>query len=196
MKKIRHLAAAAIALGIAFPAAAQEAAPAEQQQPEQQQSAATAGVPSSESANSAPAEAIPESANSAETASAPAPADSAETGAAPAPVPESAQGTAARPARGDAPQPSGSEQYSGLITFALLFIILYMLFIRPQRKAQKEQQARINSLKVGSKVITNAGIHGVVRKVSDATVGLEIASGLEITLQKEAIAHVLNAEKK
>ncbi len=71
-----------------------------------------------------------------------------------------------------------------------------MLFIRPQRKAQKEQQARINSLKVGSKVITNAGIHGVVRKVSDATVGLEIASGLEITLQKEAIAHVLNAEKK
>lgn len=182
MKKIRHLAAAAIALGIAFPAAAQEAAPAEQQQPEQQQSAATAGVPS------------PESANSSERASAP--ADSAETGAAPAPVPESAQGAAARPARGDAPQPSGYEQYSGLITFALLFIILYMLFIRPQRKAQKEQQARINSLKVGSKVITNAGIHGVVRKVSDATVGLEIASGLEITLQKEAIAHVLNAEKK
>ncbi len=184
MKKIRHLAAAAIALGIAFPAAAQEAAPAEQQQPEQQQSAATERVPS------------PDSANSAETASAPAPADSAETGAAPAPVPESAQGAAARPARGDAPQPSGYEQYSGLITFALLFIILYMLFIRPQRKAQKEQQARINSLKVGSKVITNAGIHGVVRKVSDATVGLEIASGLEITLQKEAIAHVLNAEKK
>lgn len=108
-----------------------------------------------------------------------APADSAETGAA--------------PARGDAPQPPG---YEIIITFALLFIILYMLFIRPQRKAQKEQQARINSLKVGSKVITNAGIHGVVRKVSDATVGLEIASGLEITLQKEAIAHVLNAEKK
>lgn len=89
-----------------------------------------------------------------------------------------------------APAPSGYQQYSGLITFALLAVVFYMLLIRPQRKAQKEQQARINALQTGDQVVTNAGLHGAIRKVGETTVDVEIAPGVIVTLEKAAIVNV------
>lgn len=109
---------------------------------------------------------------------------------APAPAPAT-ETTAVQPTETPAPQASGYDQYSGLITLVLIVVIFYVLLIRPQRKAQKEQQERINSLTCGAKVITNAGIHGTVRKVNnDSTVEVEISNGVVICLEKQAIVNV------
>jgi preprotein translocase subunit YajC len=64
------------------------------------------------------------------------------------------------------------------------------MLIRPQRKAQKEQEARIAALERGNKVITNAGIHGVVERVNDRTIALKIAEGVIIELEKNAVVQV------
>ena len=68
--------------------------------------------------------------------------------------------------------------------------MFWVMLIRPQRKAQKEQQARIAALQRGDKVITNAGLHGFVEKVNERTVSLKIAEGVVIELEKNAIVQV------
>lgn len=110
---------------------------------------------------------------------------------APAPAETTTTTTTVQSTEQPAPQPSGYEQYSGLITLVLIVVIFYVLLIRPQRKAQKEQQERINTLAAGMKVVTNAGIHGTVRKVNnDSTVEVEISNGVIICLEKQAIVSV------
>ena len=89
-------------------------------------------------------------------------------------------------------QPNIFEQIFGgpMFMFVVIIILFWVMLIRPQRKAQKEQQARIASLQRGDKVVTNAGLHGFIEKVNDRTVSLKIAEGVIVELEKNAIVHV------
>lgn len=79
---------------------------------------------------------------------------------------------------------------SPIFMFVIIIVLFWVMLIRPQRKAQKEQQARIASLERGDKVVTNAGLHGFVEKVNERTVSLKIAEGVIVELEKSAIVHV------
>jgi preprotein translocase subunit YajC len=75
------------------------------------------------------------------------------------------------------------------IFFGLMILVFWLFFIRPQAKKQKLQKNFINNLQKGDKVVTIAGIHGVVNKVNeDGTIGLEINPGSYIKLEKSAIS--------
>ena len=76
---------------------------------------------------------------------------------------------------------------SPMFMFVIIIVLFWVMLIRPQRKAQKEQQARIAALQRGDKVITNAGLHGFV---NERTVSLKIAEGVVIELEKNAIVQV------
>ena len=79
---------------------------------------------------------------------------------------------------------------SPIFMFLIIGVLFYFLLIRPQRKQQKQQQERLNALTVGDSVITNAGIHGEVRKINERTVDVQIAKDVVITLEKAAIVSV------
>lgn len=72
----------------------------------------------------------------------------------------------------------------------LMVVMFYFLLIRPQQKQRKEQQARINALQTGDKVVTSAGIHGIVHNIKDKTVVLKVAEGTMIEFDKMAVASV------
>ncbi len=80
--------------------------------------------------------------------------------------------------------------------FIIIFAIMYFLMIRPQQKKAKEHQALLGRLKVGDKVITNGGIHGTISGVQERTVRVEIANKVEMTLNRGAIAQVIETETK
>jgi len=83
---------------------------------------------------------------------------------------------------------------SGLTTMiwmAAMFIILYYVMIRPQAKRQKEQQRLIAALKTGDRVVTAAGIHGMITNVKDTTVTLKVADNVKIEMEKSAVSNVL-----
>ena len=62
-------------------------------------------------------------------------------------------------------------------------------FIRPQAKKAKQQKTFIENLQKGDKIVTIAGIHGVVNKVNeDGTLQLEINPGSYIKIEKSAIS--------
>jgi preprotein translocase subunit YajC len=73
----------------------------------------------------------------------------------------------------------------------VLFGIFYFMLIRPQMKRAKEQRLMIVALNKGDEVLTNGGILGRVDAIADQFVTLEIASGVVVKLQKQAISAVL-----
>ena len=75
------------------------------------------------------------------------------------------------------------------IFFGLMILVFWLFFIRPQAKKQKQQKTFLDNLQKGEKVVTIAGIHGVVNKVNeDGTISLEINPGSYIKLEKSAIS--------
>ncbi|GAB4257878.1 preprotein translocase subunit YajC [Deferrisoma sp.] len=77
-----------------------------------------------------------------------------------------------------------------LLPLILMFVIFYVLLIRPQQKRQKEHKAMLEALQRGDEVITSGGIHGKVTGVTDEAVTLEIAPNVKIRVSKPAIATV------
>ena len=76
------------------------------------------------------------------------------------------------------------------IFLGLMIVVFWLFFIRPQAKKAKQQKSFIDNLQKGDKVVTIAGIHGVVNKVNDdgTTMMLEINPGSYIKMEKSSIS--------
>ncbi len=77
------------------------------------------------------------------------------------------------------------------VPFIFIFVIMYFVMIRPQKKRQEQQQKLIASVKTGDRVVTNAGIHGLISNVKETTVIVKVADNVKIEMEKSAIANVL-----
>lgn len=77
----------------------------------------------------------------------------------------------------------------------LMFAIFYFLIIRPQQKKQKAQQKFLSELKKGEMVITNAGIVGTIKNLSDKLVTLEVDSNVCIKMLRTQILESANSLK-
>ena len=75
---------------------------------------------------------------------------------------------------------------------ALMLLIFYFLLYRPQKRAQKEREEMLSSLKVGSRVITIGGIYGTIVSLSDDIIVLKIADKVEIEIARGSINGVAN----
>ena len=78
-----------------------------------------------------------------------------------------------------------------MLPLLLMFVVLYFVMIRPQMKKQKEHRAMIDALAKGDEVVTAGGLLGKVSKIGDAYIGVELAAGVEVQLQRSAVVQVL-----
>jgi preprotein translocase subunit YajC len=78
-----------------------------------------------------------------------------------------------------------------MLPLLLMFVVLYFVMIRPQMKRQKEHKAMIEALAKGDEVATVGGLLGKISRIGDTTLGLELASGVEVHLQRSAVVQVL-----
>ena len=84
----------------------------------------------------------------------------------------------------------------GILPWVLIFVIFYLLMIRPQQRRVKEHQAAIAAVKKGDEVITGGGIRGRVTKVNDEEAEVEISQGVRIRVVKSTITQVLTGNAK
>jgi preprotein translocase subunit YajC len=89
-----------------------------------------------------------------------------------------------------APAQQGSP-WSLLIMMVLFFAVFYFMAIRPQMKRAKEHRALLSGLSKGDEVVTNGGIAGRIDEVGENFTSIEIADGVKIKVQKNAISAVL-----
>lgn len=78
-----------------------------------------------------------------------------------------------------------------MLPLVLMFVVLYFVMIRPQMKRQKEHRSMIEALAKGDEVATAGGVLGKVTKLGDVYIGVEIANGVEIQVQRSAVVQVL-----
>lgn len=84
------------------------------------------------------------------------------------------------------PQGGGTFQ---LVLLGGIILVFWFFMIRPQAKKAKEQKKFIDNMQKGDKVVTIAGIHGIINKVNeDNTVQLEVNPGSYIKIERSSIS--------
>ena len=78
-----------------------------------------------------------------------------------------------------------------MLPLVLMFVVLYFVMIRPQMKRQKEAKAMIEALSKGDEVVTAGGVIGKISKMGDSFIHIEVASGVELQIQRGAVTQVL-----
>lgn len=80
--------------------------------------------------------------------------------------------------------------------FSLLFLggfvlIFYFLLIRPQNKRRKEHQTLVGALSKGDEIVTAGGIVGLINKVEDDFIKVQVGDNVEMRIQKSAVGATL-----
>ncbi len=101
-------------------------------------------------------------------------------------TPNGAGGT---PQGGPPPSPT-----SGLWVLGLMFVVVYLFLIRPERKRQKAQNDLRASLAKGDRVITSGGIHGTITALDEAIVTVKVDDGTRIKFSRNAIVHIASSK--
>jgi preprotein translocase subunit YajC len=84
------------------------------------------------------------------------------------------------------PKQGGTVQ---LIMMGAIILVFWLFMIRPQAKKAKEQKKFIDNLQKGDKIVTIAGIHGIVNKINeDGTLQLEVNPGSYLKIEKSALS--------
>ncbi len=95
----------------------------------------------------------------------------------------------------DAPAAAGTppqgSPFVTLIMLGVLFAAFYFILIRPQTKRAKEHKTMVAALSKGDEVVTAGGVLGRIANISESYVTVEIAEGVEIKVQRQAIQTVL-----
>lgn len=92
---------------------------------------------------------------------------------------------------GGARQPSLLELFVPMI---LMFVIMYIILIKPQQKKQKQHQEMLQKLKAGDRVLTSGGIYGTIAGMKENAVTLKIADNVKIEISRSSITDLITQE--
>ena len=98
------------------------------------------------------------------------------------------------PLQAQAAQPAAGGQAGLWVMILLLFGVMYLFMIRPQRKQQKELETFRAGLKKGDKVVTTGGIFGIVDEVTDKTVLIKVDGDVKLRMDKNSIIRDYTAQ--
>lgn len=87
--------------------------------------------------------------------------------------------------------PSQGAGFLNILLLVGLFLFMYFMIIRPQRKRQKEHQALCESISKGDEIVLNSGMLGKVVDVDDAYITVKASDSVELKFQKVAVHAVL-----
>jgi preprotein translocase subunit YajC len=88
------------------------------------------------------------------------------------------------------PNGGGSSGIFMLVWMGLIFVVMYLLLIRPQRKRQKEHDALLKELKKGDRVVTNGGMFGNIFAIDEDRniVVLKVGEDTKLEFLRSSIA--------
>jgi preprotein translocase subunit YajC len=77
----------------------------------------------------------------------------------------------------------GASPLLQLVPFALILGIFYFIILLPAKRKQQKVQEFLGNLKVNDRVITTSGIHGLITKIDDQVVQIEIADNPKVRIK-------------
>ncbi|SEN91190.1 protein translocase subunit yajC [Nitrosospira multiformis] len=94
-------------------------------------------------------------------------------------------------AQATAPAAPPGADFMSLLPLIAIFVVFYLLLIRPQAKRAKEQKLMIEALQKGDEVATASGVLGRVTKISGNYIILQVAENVQVVIQKSAVQTLL-----
>ena len=93
---------------------------------------------------------------------------------------------------------SSSQSLAGsFIPIIILFVLLYFLMIRPQKKKDNQIKEMRNKLTVGDEIITIGGICGKIVKTKDETIVVQVgADKVKFEMMRWAVSSVTKESNK
>ena len=82
-----------------------------------------------------------------------------------------------------------------IIWIVVFFAIFYFLAVRPQRRQRQAHQEMVTMLKKGDEIVTVGGMFGVIRRIGDDWIELEITKGTRVRFLKRAISQIVSEEE-
>lgn len=82
---------------------------------------------------------------------------------------------------------SSQSTFMSFLPMVVIFVLFWLLLIRPQQKKAKLHNQMVAELQKGDEVVTNGGIFGKISKVEDQFIYLEIADNVIIKVQKNTV---------
>ena len=83
-----------------------------------------------------------------------------------------------------------------LILLAAMFVLLWVLLIRPQRQRQQKHQSLLSSVEPGDEILTVGGLYGIVQEIDDEDdLVVEVAEGIHVRIARRALAAVVKPEE-
>ena len=79
----------------------------------------------------------------------------------------------------------------GMLPLVLMFVVMYFVMIRPQMKKAKEHKSMVEALAKGDEIVMASGMLGKITKMGDTYLGIEVANGVEVQMQRSAVIQVL-----
>jgi preprotein translocase subunit YajC len=83
------------------------------------------------------------------------------------------------------------DPWVSMLPMVIILLVIYFMIMRPQQKRQKEHKAMMAALAVGDEVSTAGGVLGKVISIKDDFLRVEIASGVEVVVQRHTIGAVM-----
>ena len=87
--------------------------------------------------------------------------------------------------------PGGEGAWGSILLLVGFVLIFYFLLWRPQSKRAKEHRELVGNLNDGDEVVTGGGMLGTIEKVKDDFLVISVANGVQLKVQKSAVARVL-----
>lgn len=92
---------------------------------------------------------------------------------------------------------SGGNIYTSILVLIVIIVTFYFLYLRPQKKRDKEFAKMRDSLKIGDVVITIGGIVGIVTSIKEDVIILETGNDKnKVRIKKWAVKEIENLEEK
>ena len=83
---------------------------------------------------------------------------------------------------------------ASLLVIVALFVLFWLLLIRPQRRRQRAHEDMIAAVNLGDEIVTAGGLYGEVTAIHDDELQVEIADGVEVRIARRAVAGVMPDE--
>lgn len=85
------------------------------------------------------------------------------------------------------------EQFATFLPLILIFLVFWILLIRPQQKKMKQHREMVTNLKRGDKVVTTGGLIGEIIKVNEnKEITLEISDNVKVQIAGGMISELLS----
>lgn len=83
---------------------------------------------------------------------------------------------------------------ANIIPFVLLAVVFVVLIVRPARARRRQFQELQGQLQPGQRIMLASGIYGEIETIDEETIGLRVAPGMVLTVNRHAVGRVIPAE--